>query len=137
MKRIKIANEILKKFTYPIEVNLSFNEVLNGELKSVEPHLLQVDVKSPLKILLNFPFYLHFQGNAALIFEEEIFTKLKIKKRFNIESIVINEFLIMEIRCKECTLIALPGLYFGWGVYQNGKEILHHHGWDEGIEWCD
>jgi hypothetical protein len=137
MNTIKRANEILNKLPYPITVNLTFKEVLNGDLKSVEPHLLQEDIKFPLKILLNFPFYLYTGKNAALIFEEEAIIKLKIKTRLNIESIIITELFIMEIRCKECTLIALPSLYFGWGIYKNGKEILQHQGWEEGIEWSD
>jgi len=125
--QLKDASQKLKKIKLPLEMEFVFED-------NSEPYLIETANEQPLKITLVSPFYVFKDGNGALVDNPEVLSKINVPEKIKIEDILITDLLVLQLTCNGFTLLVMPGLYFGWGFYQNNKEILHYHGWDEGFE---
>ncbi len=139
MDLIGEVNKILADISLPLKVSLKFEDFdikefkIQKNLVNSDPFLISSDKK--IKIFLRFPFYVHENDGASVICSEEQYNAFLIAPEFLIKKIKVTPLQMLEITCENCTLVAFPGLSFGWGIYQDNRQIVQHNGLDEGIEF--
>ncbi len=115
MNVIKHANDAIKKsVNCQFKAKLLFSDLINGRQEKVEPYLSERESSQSLKIILNFPFFLCYGSQSTIVTSEEIIDRLAIEKYFEIQSIEVTEQQVLEISCKEGTILAFPGIGYGW-----------------------
>lgn len=125
MEQIEMANEILSSIEYPISAKYYFDESGASLISSDDQNY---------KITLGKTFFVKNGKSSSLINNNEEIINLELATIFSIKSIKINSFFIMEIYLDSYLILNFPGIYFGWGVYKDGRQIIQHEGWKNGIE---
>lgn len=127
------ANSALNEIRLPANAQILF--LANPD----NPALFDTSLKlqdSDVIIDLLAPFVFTNADGTALIRTKESFEEVEERADFKVTAIRVDDNERLIISCEHSiTFECLPGVYIGWSVYREGKELVQHHGWGEGVEW--